>query len=649
MALTAYSPVRADEHANARTGGAKAVRTDRYGDSLPEGVHARMGSVRLRHEGVVALAFSPDRKTLASAGPDWKDPTIRIWELATGKELRRLASDQQFIHALKFTPDGKTLIVASRSSVSLWDVATGKRRLSWLNEHGAKVTAISPDGQTLASCYEQGRIELWEAGTGKPLRALPQIPVTRVEILTLAFSPDGKTLAGKAKDQIIGLWDLPTGKLLRHFPGRPVEVRGKTRSWSPALAFSPDGTTLASPDVDDKLRVWTVNTGTKHQQFNVGPVQGRFSSISPDGSTLALVDGSRSFLSLWDIPSGKRRHQLHLPQGQISCLAFSADSALLATAANDLAIRLWDVAKGQEVSPGKDWLFSVTCIAFSPDSKTLASGCCDGTIRFWEPATGKELHRWHGDEGAVRSIAFTPDGQIVASASTEGTIRLWDVPTGKERHQLRGHDRYASCIGFSRDGRTLFSGGEEGTIRCWDISSGKEIQRWLGHKDGVLSLAVSPQGKLLATGGRDNTIRLWDLATGKEIRHIPCHQDTGQWGVPCVAFAPDGKLLATGCNNSAPTTAHLWEVATGQERVTCSGLGYGLASIDFAPSGEVLVLGGTLLTLAEPATGRILRRVTTGQVGASDVAFAPNGKLLAAVAGDGTILVWEVRGLIGKL
>ncbi len=80
---------------------------DSYGDQLPHGVLARMGTVRLRHGGPTrSVAFSPDGKTLASGS---EDQTIRLWETATGKSLLILKGHQGFINSVIFSPDGKTL------------------------------------------------------------------------------------------------------------------------------------------------------------------------------------------------------------------------------------------------------------------------------------------------------------------------------------------------------------------------------------------------------------------------------------------------------------------------------------------------------------------------------------------------------------
>jgi RNA polymerase sigma factor (sigma-70 family) len=149
--------------------GGRASGTDFSGDSLPAGARVRLGSMRLRHEGFDCV-LSPDGKLLASAG---RDATVRLWDVATGKELRRLAGHQEYAYSVAFSPNGKLLASGDLRLVHLWDVATGRaiRTLpaDFNSKEGLTVgiygLAFSPDGNILAVGEGDLRVRLWDTVT----------------------------------------------------------------------------------------------------------------------------------------------------------------------------------------------------------------------------------------------------------------------------------------------------------------------------------------------------------------------------------------------------------------------------------------------------------------------------------------------------
>ena len=153
---------------------------------------------RLSHEDVTAVSFSPDGKTLASGS--W-DKTVRVWDLAAGKELQRLSHDS-YVTTVSFSPDGKTFASGSEDkTVRVWDLATGKElhRLS----HDSPVTEVSfsPDGKTLASGSEDTvRLWLWQ----------PQ------DLIAAACERSTRNL--RWDDWRLYFEDLPYGKTCEHLP-----------------------------------------------------------------------------------------------------------------------------------------------------------------------------------------------------------------------------------------------------------------------------------------------------------------------------------------------------------------------------------------------------------------------------------------------
>jgi WD40 repeat protein len=117
----------------------------------------------------------------------------------------------------------------------------------------------------------------------------------------------------------------------------------------------------------------------------------------------------------------------------------------------------------------------VSSVAFSPDGRVVASAAWDTTVRLWDTRTGEQVQKLEGHEGYVSSVAFSPDGRVLTSGSSDKTVRLWDAKTGEQVQKLEGHEDYVSSVAFSPDGQVVASASKDETVRLWDASTGEEI------------------------------------------------------------------------------------------------------------------------------------------------------------------------------
>jgi len=588
--------------------------------NAPAELVAVLGDRRLRHDGEVkALRFVNADRTLVSMG--W-DKIVRFWDAATGRLLRSVRIDTPEFSGCAISPDASLLALGYDMTglVKLYDLATGKelRRLDNAADRGVLFPGIafSPDGKKLATGGRWRWIKLWDTATGKELwKSEPQ----GCNTFGFTFSPDGRTLVSCNEDSQVLLWDVETGQLRKKLVGHE-----KTTF---AAAFTPDGQTLASCSADMTLKVWDASSGKELHTLrghagSIGTI-----AMSADGRTLASGSIDKT-VKLWEVATGKERTTLHGHISPVSgALAFTGDGKTLASAATDGTIKLWDLVAGKERFPPEGHRGRCTSVAISPDAKTLASAGEDRTIRLWDLATAKTVRTLRG-HAAVQAVTFSPDGKWLASQSSDGMLRLWDPATGKEILTANSHAADGRGLAFSPDSRWLAAADRNGSILLREAASGKVQGRLAGHRGGVAAVAFSPDGRLLASAGPDGA-RVWDITSGWQLRefHGP------RKGYAAAAFHPGGQLVALASHEGA---TELRDVATGAEWGKLAMTGEALA---FRADGRWLAAPGpagavSLFDLAgEPGPKKTIAPL----LGVSSIAPTPEGRYLATAHADGTV------------
>jgi eukaryotic-like serine/threonine-protein kinase len=284
------------------------------------------------------IAFSPDSKTLAvgyddEAGNDQE--TLKLWDVATCRELVNLRGHATMISSVAFAPDGTLYSVGYDNLVKAWDAGSHEVVADFKGHtQPIKTLACSPNGRTMASAGHDGRVKLWDAATGRETFTLSS-HTDRYE--AVVFAPSGEALAAGGNNGELRIWDVATGQEIR-------EIKDTVHIF--ALAYSPNGQVLASANKDGAIKLH---------------------DLSGSGAPRILIGHT----------------------GEARTVAFSPDGKTLASGGEDRTVRLWQVSTGRELLVFKDLPQRVNRIAFSPDGQHLAAALHDGSVKIWH-AGGRE-------------------------------------------------------------------------------------------------------------------------------------------------------------------------------------------------------------------------------------------------------------------
>jgi serine/threonine protein kinase len=293
--------------------------------------------------------------------------------------------------------------------------------LAVVNAHpgGVKSISLSSDGHFLLTGGLDETLRLYDATR---LRELLAIRGDVGPVNCVALAPGSKWAASCAlrlfeDDQVVQLWFLASGAQRRRLKGHTGNVR--------CLAIAPDGRRVAAGGDDFTIHLWTLDQPGSPSLCLRGHTDRVTCVVFIREGAGLLSAGREGVVRLWDARTGTVKGMLHPPMGAVQTVAFGGPSKRLAMAGNGLSLRQ---ASGA-VSPLFGHEGEVLCVAFSVDGALLASGGADRTIRLWRCEDGEELTCWTGHTDKVQSLAFSPDGRTVYSGGADGKLRRWFVPT----------------------------------------------------------------------------------------------------------------------------------------------------------------------------------------------------------------------------
>jgi WD40 repeat protein len=477
-------------------------------------------------------------------------------------------------------------------------------------------------------------------------------------VYSLVFGPEDRTLVSHVRAEVL-IWDRKTGKEVRRFA--VPECR--------ASVFAPGAKSLVLT-TDEDIRLWDVAAAKEVWKIKAPPGTTDYarSAFSHDGTKLAVA-GKKGVL-IHDSARGKTLATLDVPEAR--GLSFSPDGRLLAVAANNRPIQLWDVARGKPVRDikTKDDPWYQSGLAFAPDGKTLAWSRFDH-IETVAVETGETLARFDISFG-VSWLLFPASGRQLISAGQGNGVQVWDLVRNRKEKELVKGSAQDPILALSEDGKTLAVGdgyGDYPQVRLWDVATWKKVLSEPGHELRLNLLAFSADGKTVLTSDPENVL-FWDAASGEQRRRLAV-----KWH---YSPAVSADLRRSGVTRSE--SVELYDLVEGKKQVELKYEGKDAIRFGaFSPNSKQLVtahnraypgqnaetgLGEDGLCIWDLSAGKIVRRLTAerevfycGLVltpdGASAITPTAGGKVHRSEGGGtstithfsegGSILVWDVR------
>ena len=633
--------------------------------TLPEGAISRFGQGH-----VMAMAVSPDGAYLAVA------TKIGLWwyELATMQPVALWERERGMLGAVVISSDGRLAATGNWDGViKVWDI----QRSTCITEivrpgvkkphHGTAIQslAFSPDNQHLAATGSRCEIVYtWNPRTGTPLATFhePQRETRSLyPALTrpVAFSPDSRLLACTAPagttdgPDVVLVWDAVTGARIACLTEQPGFVR--------SLCFSPCGQTLAIGG-KGTVQVWNVKTWEQQRAYqNYGGASRMRVCYSQEGVLYATEVTDTAVV--WDVERHEKRYTYFEAEGSLESVLFSSSSHFVVA-----GVKEWAVWSPGDTKPRKFPHLHISnfpnSLAFLPDSKTVVAaprGSIDYSTLLWDIAKPMQLPTFFKMSGGQQAVSVSTSGKIHATAfAYDGNaVKVGEVGENNSpmTFTLPDPEAVVTAAAHAPLRNLIACGDSKGHLYVWDVRSG-DVHCVLTHTlpieghwddDKISRLIFSQDGKHLVSipSGSRTMANLWDMDTGKEIPEFRVDP------VYTVAFSPCGHKIACSMGNQI----RLWDINSCRTLWTLPHDPY-LRALAFSPCGKYLASGvwwnrsveteKVPIRLSEVTTGENIATFWGHPTDVQVLAFSPDSTLLASGSFDGTILLWDVKSVIGS-
>jgi len=558
---------------------------------------------------------------------------IAIYDALRGEETRRWSADNRLPLAMRFSGDGRSLVVAKRSAImTTYDLATrpdappGAADVPIPSPSGAAAFALSNDGSRVALWKRGGEIVLVRTADGTIVTSLKDDPADPAS--ALALSDAGDLIAIGTAGGALRVLKIATGEVIRRWSTDPGNILG--------VDFSDDGSLIALGSRSRFVMVMRLADGQVLGTFRSELAASRYVAISPDGHHVMGSDMGAT--CVWDIRDGALTRQIAMHRGGGAEAAWTRDGTGLVSTGRDGMLRMWEpnsVPGTRDFEGHTSWVFGAVT---SPTDQTIVSAGGEGILRFWR-RDGSSVGELRVSSARIRSLLFTPDGSRMYAGSADGKVHVVDPASRTVLTSIDGPDKAEVCsLALTPDGSRLIVGGYSHVINVHSLPDlSLHATLTLPRTGGVVrSLLITRDGTTMYTDGCGPEVCVFDLdslslrerLTGPAVlRNLSLSEDTGR----LAAGMDDGRIS-------------LWNIKTGQFLATLDGHSTGVWAVAFSPTGRVLASGSddSTVKLWDPESGVVLVSLAPGRGEVPFVGFSPDGHLLVATFQNRTFRTWDL-------
>jgi len=431
---------------------------------------------------ITALAFSPDGKTLASAA-GFGESDIRLWEAATGKEIGSLQGHHRWVGSIVFWPDGKKLASCSADqTIRIWDLAS-RKCLDVLRGHRLEVWRLTllPDNKTLASGSKDGEVCVWDASVTHPRQDRIAIPDS---VINWSFAPDSSSVLTQDSQGQVARWsgaDFQQKEMLLDLGTNPVEKSFVARTGY--NLFSSGGHFLATSSPGGEISVWDLSRRILQCKFKAGSGRERPEAFLGQGNQVVVWLPHDNRLSEWDLDAN-REIQSWVAPVDFHGFGVSPDAGLGIAVGWEGNVTARNLIEHSSTNLPIDALEGWTVDA-SSDGKRFVISSALGYARVWNTATWREEATLRGVLNAVDQAVFSPDGQRLATSGSnaDDAVKLWDTASWQEVLTLKSSGSQNNRTAFSPDSNTIGAMSGDGILSLWRAPSWDEINRAEANKE----------------------------------------------------------------------------------------------------------------------------------------------------------------------